>query len=69
MLIHIPIHFMLNKYGHAPINDWDGNSVSVDSNGNGVILAPQVGAGKKNSDNSFTGILIGSVKNNNNGKT
>lgn len=69
MLVHIPIHFMLNKYGHAPLNDWDGNSVSVDSNGNGVILAPQVGAGKKNSDNSFTGILIGSVKNNNNGKT
>ena len=27
-----------------------------------MILAPQVGAGKKNEDNSFTGIFMGSVK-------
>jgi len=60
--IHIPIHLLLNKYGHAAINGWDGNSVSIDKNGNGVILAPQIGAGQKESDNSFTGVLMGSVK-------
>lgn len=60
--IHIPIHLLLNKYGNAAINGWDGNSVSIDKNGNGVILAPQIGAGKKETDNSFTGILMGSVK-------
>lgn len=60
--IHIPIHLLLNKYGHAAINGWDGNSVSIDKNGNGVILAPQIGAGQKENDNSFTGILMGSVK-------
>ncbi|MGN0992882.1 MAG: hypothetical protein ACI4PE_03080 [Bacilli bacterium] len=36
--------------------------MSIDANGNGVILAPQVGAGKKETDNSFTGMLIGQVK-------
>lgn len=60
--IHMPIHLLLNKYGNAAINGWDGNSVSIDANGNGVILAPQVGAGQKEADNSFTGMLMGTVK-------
>lgn len=66
--IHIPIHLLLNKYGNAAINDWDGNSVNIDKNGNGVILAPQIGAGEKEKDpnseyyNSFTGMLMGTVK-------
>ena len=60
--IHIPIHLMLNKYGNAAINGWDGNSVNVDKDGSGVILAPQIGAGQKENDNSFTGVLMGKVK-------
>lgn len=56
--IQIPIHMMLNKYGHAALNEWDGNSISIDKDGNGVILAPQVGAGQKEKDNSFTGVLM-----------
>lgn len=60
--IAIPIHMLLNRYGNAAINGWDGNSVSIDKNGNGVILAPQVGAGKKENDNSFTGMLMGQVR-------
>lgn len=59
--IHIPIHFMLNRYGNSAINGWDGNSVNIDTNG-GFILAPQAGAGQKEDDNSFTGVLIGKVK-------
>ena len=55
---------MLNRYGHAALNDWDGNSIDI---GEQTILAPQVGAGKKETDNSFTGILIGSVKDNDKG--
>ena len=62
MFIHIPVHFMLNRYGHSAINAWDGNSVSIDENGSGVILAPQVGAGEKKKDGSFTGILMGKIK-------
>lgn len=59
--IHIPIHLMLNRYGNSAFNDWDGNSISINNDG-GFILAPQVGAGKKETDNSFTGILMGEVK-------
>ena len=60
----VPIHMMLNRYGHAALNDWDGNSIDI---GQQTILAPQVGAGQKETDNSFTGILIGSVKDNHKG--
>lgn len=59
--IIMPIHLMLNQYGNAKLNGWDGNSIDIDNKG-GVILAPQVGAGKKNNDNTFTGILMGEVK-------
>ena len=62
--IHIPIHLLLNKYGISAINGWDGNSVSIDNKG-GFILSPQVGAGIKESDNSFTGVVIGKVKESN----
>ena len=62
--IHIPIHLLLNKYGISAINGWDGNSVNVDTEG-GFILAPQVGAGIKEKDNSFTGVVIGKVKESN----
>lgn len=61
-LIHIPIHLLLNKYANAAINNWDGNNVSIDENGSGVILAPQMGAGIKEDDNSFTGMFMGEVK-------
>lgn len=59
--IHIPIHLLLNRYTNAALNDWDGNSISLDED-RGVILAPQIGAGKKETDNSFTGLLMGEVK-------
>ena len=60
--IHIPIYCYLNRYGNAAINGWDGNSISIDEDNSGMILAPQIGAGSKNDDNSFTGIFMGSVK-------
>ena len=59
--VHIPIHFYINRYGNAAMNGWDGNSISLDENGT-IILAPQVGAGTKNDDNTFTGVFMGSVK-------
>ena len=60
--IHIPVYFYLNRYGNSAINGWDGNSISIDENNSGMILAPQVGAGTKNEDNSFTGVFMGSIK-------
>ena len=58
--LHVPIHLMLNRYGLAALNGWDGNSIQID-NEQGFILSPQVGAGIKEKDNSFTGVLIGKV--------
>lgn len=59
--IHIPIHFLLNKYGLAELNGWDGNSIDINNEG-GFILAPKMGAGRKESNNSFTGVLMGEVQ-------
>lgn len=60
--IHVPIYMILNRYGHSALNGWDGNSIQLNANGD-TILAPQIGAGKKQSeDNTFTGILMGDVK-------
>lgn len=59
--INVPIHYLLNKYGLANINQWDGNSVQVNKQG-GYILAPQMGAGFKDANNNFTGVLMGQVK-------
>jgi len=36
---------MLNRYGHAALNDWDGNSIDIGNSSGDTILAPQVGAG------------------------
>ena len=63
--IHIPIHCMLNRYANAAINSWDGNSVEINDT-DGYILTPQVGAGTKDEQNRFTGMLMGSVKDNSN---
>lgn len=59
--IHIPVHFTFNRYSLTAINAWDGNSVQVNSDG-GYIYSPQVGAGEKNDNNQFTGLLMGKVK-------
>lgn len=59
--IHIPVYMILNRYGHSALNGWDGNSIQLNANGD-TILAPQVGAGSKDQNNTFTGVLMGNVK-------
>lgn len=54
---HRPIVLYFNRYEMSNINAWDGNKIET---GDGsYLLAPQVGAGIKENDNSFTGIVIG----------
>ena len=60
-IINIPIHFYLNRYGFAHLNQWDGNSIQI-NNDQGYILATQMGAGSKNNENQFSGVLMGEVK-------
>lgn len=66
--VHIPIHFMLNRYENRALNDWSGTAIEI-NNEDGYILTPQVGAGKKNQDNSFTGIIMGQTKTNDGNQT
>ena len=62
-IVHIkPIIMTYNRYEMSNINGWDGNKLYTDSSNNSYLLAPQVGAGRKNNDNSFTGIVLGNRK-------
>ena len=56
-----PIMMYLNTYGNEALNSWDGTSIKLDDK-NGAVLAPQVGAGSKNSDGTFTGVVMGTVQ-------
>lgn len=56
-IIHT-IYIYKNLYGNSAINGWDGTKLVIDENGK-YILAPQIGAGTKNSDNQFTGVVMG----------
>lgn len=54
--IYCPVMMYLNTFGNEAINDWDGTSIKIE---NGAVLAPQVGAGEKNTDGLFTGVVMG----------
>lgn len=64
-LLH-SIFMYLNPYGNEAINSWDGTSIEIDDKG-GTILAPQIGAGTKNTLNQFSGVVMG--KDSSQGKT
>jgi hypothetical protein len=42
------------------LNSWDGN-LTIDEK-NGTILSTMVGAGRKNVDNTFSGVLMGDIE-------
>lgn len=54
-----PIVLMKDAYSSAMLNAWDGN-LTID-NENGTILSTMIGAGKKENDNSYSGVLMGDV--------
>ena len=64
----VPIHLSLNTHSLASLNAWDGNTIDI-SEDDGYILAPQIGAGYKetltatdgtdNVTNVFTGVVMG----------
>ncbi len=56
--IYIPICLTLNTYGLSSLNAWDGTHIEINEDEN-YILAPQIGAGEKNGNNQFTGIVMG----------
>ena len=48
----------LNTYGNQAINGWDGTNLKLDES-SGTILAPQIGAGIKDNNGLFTGVVLG----------
>ena len=56
-----PLVITQNRYPSKFLNAWDG-SLQIDEE-NGTIMANMMGAGKKETDNSFSGVLMGEVEN------
>ncbi len=56
---HQPIIITQDKYGYGVLNEWDGEKTNV---GEGSIMSPCIGAGSKNSENQFSGVLMGKIK-------
>ena len=59
--IYMPIYMSLNIFGLASLNAWDGNHVEINEDEN-YILAPQIGAGYKDDNNRFTGVVMGTAQ-------
>ena len=54
-----PLIIIQNRYASPVLNEWDGNFQIDDKNG--TILSTMVGAGRKDSENRFSGVLMGDV--------
>ncbi len=58
-----PILAYKDNYPSTTLNKWDGKSIQTDGdadgNGSGTIVANGLAAGKKESDNTFTGVVLG----------
>ena len=57
----VPIHMQLNTVELTSLNAWDGNHIEINDDEN-YILAPQIGAGDKDDENRFTGVVMGKVQ-------
>lgn len=55
-----PLLITKSNYDYSVLNEWDG-SLTTDE-GSGTIMATMLGAGRKNEDNTFSGVLMGDVK-------
>ena len=60
LLYTFPLIILQNKYQIPAINQWNGELV-VDSNGN-KVLAAMIGAGHKDRYNTFSGVLMGDIE-------
>ena len=49
-----------NIYGLSEINGWDGTQMKIDEQGN-YLLAAMVGAGSKDNNNKFSGMVMGEL--------
>lgn len=52
------IAFAQNLYPSSLVNEWDGQSLSLDEE-NGAVIAKMIAAGTKDQRNRFTGVMMG----------
>ena len=55
-----PVYMYQNRYPSSILDEWDGEA-KVDAENN-AILAAKIAAGRKNLDNSFSGVILGDWK-------
>ena len=55
-----PIVIIQNRYPSTMLNSWDG-SLTIDEK-NGTIMSAMLGAGRKTSNNTFEGVLLGDIE-------
>lgn len=53
-----PLLIMQNRYPSAMVNSWDGN-LNIGGSDGQSIFAPRFVAGKKETDNTFSGVMLG----------
>lgn len=53
-----PVLVLQNRWASGVINNWDGKTLEINEE-NGYILSPAIAAGKKDAENSFSGVMIG----------
>lgn len=56
-----PILIMQSQYDFAMLNEWDGKTLVMNEE-KGTILGVMLGAGKKDDQNRFSGVLMGDVR-------
>lgn len=56
----IPVYMTRNIYSLGSLNGWDGNSVDINHDDK-YVFAPQMGAGIREKNGAFTGIIMGNV--------
>ena len=55
-----PIMMYRDAFSSTMLNSWDGD-LTIDEN-NGTILSTMIGAGKKDSENRFNGVIMGDIQ-------
>lgn len=53
-----PLFIYVDNYPSTTLNKWDGKSIDIDHD-RGTIVARGLAAGKKESNNTFTGVVLG----------
>lgn len=53
-----PLVIVQNAYPSGMLNEWDGKSIVLNED-EGQFLAPVIAAGRKNSNNTFSGVMLG----------